>query len=406
MAQTNRPDRRLEELDMGGMAARYGSYVTLSAEAAVSLGSMEGMFEAAPPAESARPAWSGWSLAPGYLIAAAVTVLGFSVASSLPDWKVSATMMAIILGVAVRNLLPLPATTSTGCKDIVKRVIPIAILCIGAELDLIMIAEKGLQTALLTVGCVLLAFALGYYVARWMGLNHKTSLLLGSGTAICGSSAIAATAPLIEAEDDDMLLAIGTVNLVGLLAMLALPLVAVALGLGAKTFGYWCGTSIHAVPQVMAAADSLKDLKDATGDAILVKMGRVALLAPLVFVLALGYTKRSVSPSTQRKVANIQYAKLVPWFIWAFVAVALLHTSGLLPTLQFHLIGAKETTSVDLSRVLSGAGKILLALAMAAIGLTVNLRALLSVGGRSLAAGVLSSILLAACSLLLIRLLI
>jgi len=401
-------DRRLDELDLGGMAGRYGSYVSLSAEAALSLGSMEGMADAAA-AVKRRAASDLWS---GYLAAALVAAVAYLVA--MPNTilatyvhadQLTPTMWAILLGVAVRNMLPLPKTISAGCKDIVHRVIPIAIVCIGAELNFADIAGVGGQTLVLTLGAVLLGFSLAYYTARFLGLNHKTSLLLGSGTAICGSSAIAATAPLIESDDEDMLLSIGTVNLVGLLAMLTLPMAALGLHLSTDQFGVWCGTSIHAVPQVIAAAGSLSNLIGAEALATLVKMGRVALLAPLVFVLAVAYARRHGHDTTSdRQAAHVRYAKLVPWFIWAFVGVALLSTLGLLPVMHFQPLGHSAGNDVEMAKLLKLVSKILLALAMAAIGLGVNLRALLSVGGRALAAGVISSILLAGCTLGLIRL--
>jgi len=400
----DRTDIRLSDMDLGGLAGAYGSYVSLSTEAAVSLGSMEGLLDGA-----ARPApWP--MLLPGYLLAAVTAMAAYllpktAFTAQIGFDRLSSTMLAILLGVALRNLLPLPPAISAGCKDIIRRVIPLAIVCIGAGLDFSAIAGIGLTTLFITIVMVLLGFALAYCTARWLGLNHTTSLLLGSGTAICGSSAIAATAPLVEADDEEMLLSIGTVNLVGLLAMLALPIAAVAMELGADAFGVWCGTSIHAVPQVIAAADALSDLRGATTIATLVKMGRVALLAPLVFILAIAYARRHAADTSGGHFAHIRYAKLVPWFIWVFIAAALLKTLGLLPILHFNLLGAEALRSVDTTDLLTSLGKIMLALAMAAIGLGVNLRSLLSVGGRALAAGIISSILLAASSLALIRLL-
>ncbi len=400
----DRTDIRLSDMDLGGLAGSYGSYVSLSAEAAVSLGSMEGLLDG-----DARPA--PWPvLLPGYLLAAFTAMAAYllpktAVTAQFGFDRLSSTMLAILLGVALRNLLPLPTTISAGCKDIVRRVIPLAIVCIGAGLDFSAIGGIGLRTLFITIVTVLLGFALAYCTARLLGLNHTMSLLLGSGTAICGSSAIAATAPLVEADDEEMLLSIGTVNLVGLLAMLALPIVAVAMKLSADAFGVWCGTSIHAVPQVIAAADALSDLRGATTIATLVKMGRVALLAPLVFILAIVYARRHAADTSGERFTHIRYAKFVPWFIWFFIAVALLKTFGLLPFLHFNLLGAEVPLSVDTSDLLTKLGKIILALAMAAIGLGVNLRSLLSVGGRVLVAGVISSILLAASSLALIRLL-
>ena len=151
MVASNAPlDRRFDDMDLGGMASAYGSYVSLSADAAASLGSMEGVFEAA----AARRPWP--ALVPGYFTAALVAAIAYSIpktalatATSLD--RISPTMWAILLGLTVRTLLPLTTNISAGCKDVVRRVIPIAIVCIGAGLNFTVIASVGLQTLAITL---------------------------------------------------------------------------------------------------------------------------------------------------------------------------------------------------------------------------------------------------------------
>jgi len=166
------------------------------------------------------------------------------------------------------------------------------------------------------------------------------------------------------------------------------------LAMGHEAYGVWAGTTIHAVPQVVAAG--LAHSPDAGTLATAVKMLRVALLAPLVFVLVI-VGARGRAAANQGRPSMVRYMRLVPWFVWGFVLMALLGTFGLLPTLR---LGEAD---VSLVKMLTTIGKILLTLAMAAIGLEVNARELAGVGRRAVIAGLGSTIVLAAVSLALIR---
>ena len=399
----------------------YGA--SLSAEAILSLGSMEGVYDpvVSTPAPAAVPSVVRRELLPGYLAAGAVAALAFvihqlpfppftSVAESGVRHPVSAAMIAIIVGLIGRNTLALPQSLNRGCKHIVKKVIPLAIVLAGAGLNLAHVAGVGLPALAVVMLCIAVGMLGGYYVGRLVGLNPKTALLLGTGTGICGNSAIVAVAPLIEAEENDMVLSIATVNLFGLLAMLVWPVVGTLLQLGDEVFGVWAGTSIHAVPQVVAAGFAFSP--DAGTLATLVKLGRVTMLAPLVFILALTYARQHAANSPTGAPFALRYARLIPWFVWCFVIFAVINTWGLLPTLEFRpagflALGAPGSeVSLSLRTMMSGSGKVLLTLAMAAIGLEVNLRLLAGVGKQAIQAGLLSTMLLGAVSLVLVVLLV
>jgi uncharacterized integral membrane protein (TIGR00698 family) len=188
-----------------------------------------------------------------------------------------------------------------------------------------------------------------------------------------------------------MLLAIGTVNILGLLFMFALPVLGSLLHLSDQSFGVWAGTSIHAVPQVLAAAFSYSQPAGAV--ATLVKLVRVALLAPLIFFLGIWHSRQAGAGRAQ-----IHYHRLVPAFVWGFLVLAALNTADLLPVLQFRF-GAYST-----SNLLTNASELLLAISMAAMGLEVNIVQFSKVGGRAMLVGTLAGLILLATSLLLIRL--
>jgi len=338
-----------------------------------------------------------------YLPFAPFTVAGGAGAVRHP---VSAAIIAILLGLAARNTMRLPDSIKAGCKRIVRKMIPVAIVCTGAGMNLTELAGVGLSAFLITVVCIVLAVAASYYVGRMFGLSGKTSLLLGAGTGICGNSAIVAVAPLVDAEDEDVALSVGAVNLFGLVTMLVLPVLGGWLSLSSEAFGIWAGTSIHAVPQVVAAGFAYGP--DAGATATLVKLVRVTLLAPMVFVLALLHARHVPTGNTRDRKLAVHYARFVPWFVWGFIGFAVLNTLGMIPTLEFALWGGggSSPASIPLASTMKMLGKLLLTLAMAAIGLEVNVRQLAGVGARAISAGFIASALLAGVSLALILLLI
>lgn len=393
--------------DSPASESRSSVFDGLSDEAYLSLGAMEGMYpaivETIRPAESPKARETVW---PGYVLAATVAAAAYIVGHLiLPD--VGAAIIAIVLGAVVRNVLPIPATTTAGCKRIVRRGIPIAIVMMGAGLNLALFRSVGPAALFITVVGIVLSMVGAFYVGRALGLGPRTSLLIGAGTGICGNSAIVAVAPLIDSDDDDLVLSMGAVNLFGLLVVLAWPLIGTALALNDGQYGVWCGTTIHAVPQVAAAGFARGADTDAGPIATAVKLVRVTLLAPMMVLLALMYARRHVADGASGSRIIIHYARLVPGFVWGFVALAMLSTLGLLPSIQFE-IGAPwrdvvTNYSFSLAGMFKESGKILLTLAMAAIGLEVNVRLLGRVGGRAVLTGFIVTVLLAAVSLVLVR---
>lgn len=376
---------------------------SLSADALASLACMEGTYEPIVETRAVEVKPSVWSERwPGYLLAGVIAALAYGLKVWVP---ISAAILAIAIGLLARNLLPLPGSIVAGCNRIIKRIIPIAIVLTGAGLNLKHIAEIGFAAFFIIVLSMTVAITAAYYLGRSLGLGHRVAMLIGAGTGICGNSAIVAVAPLIEAEDEDLVLSIGTVNLFGLAAMLACPLLAGVLGLEHEAFGVWAGTSIHAVPQVVAAGFAHSEAAGTL--ATLVKLVRVAMLAPLVFVLALIYVRHHATPEQGGRRFIVHYARLVPWFVWGFVFMATMSTLGLIPTLQFEPIEflSSQATAISLQNTLTGTGKLLLTLAMAAIGLEVNIRLLAGVSGLALVTGLLTTLVLMAVSFGLIHLL-
>lgn len=394
------------------MPGKHTYYGTLDDEALASLGSMEGLevpivVTRTGPAKSkpARPSlWPGYAAA--ILVAAAAYAVHylpfapFRVASEFGVRRpVSAAIIAILLGAVARNVFRLPHTILEGCKGIVKKIIPVTIVLTGFSLNLTSIANVGAPALIIILACIAIATGAAYAFGRMLKLWKRTALLIGAGTAICGNSAIVAVAPLIDATDEDLMLSMSTINLLGLPLMFLFPIAGTMLGLSDQAYGVWAGTSIHAVPQVVAAAFAFSPAAGTI--ATLVKLVRVALLAPFTFVLAIAYARRKRTGGV-----TVRYSRLVPPFFWGFVAAALLNTLGLIPALEFHPTWrASGAFSISTAGALVEAGNLLLTLAMAAMGLEVDVHFLARVGGRALLTGVIACLVLCAASLALIRIL-
>jgi len=374
-----------------------GANFGIPLEALLSLDSLEGVY-ARPLAEvrpqQVRPVST--SPLPGYILALGVTVLAYAIHYlPFPPFRVtgpsgvryplSAAIFAILAGMALRNLVHLPAFVIESARGMPRRIIPSSIVLTGAGLNLAAIASVGVRALMITLSCLTVAMAASIWLGAITRLVRKTAILIGAGTAICGTSAIVAVAPLIEAEDQDILLAIGTVNILGLLFMFALPVLGSLLHLSDQAFGVWAGTSIHAVPQVLAAAFSYSQPAGAL--ATLVKLVRVTLLAPLIFALGIWHSRQAGAGKAQ-----IHYHRLVPAFVWGFLVLAALNTADLLPVLQFRF-GAYPTAGM-----LTNASELLLAISMAAMGLEVNFVQFSKVGGRAMLVGTLAGLILLATS--------
>lgn len=359
----------------------------LSDDAYASLGSMESIDWSPPPRKTVP--WSG-SL-PGVALAVALAAGALLAKPWLPDsLPVGASVLALVAAILVRNALPFPvARFAQGCRWIVSRLIPVAIVALGAGLNLAILATDGLSFLGYIMAAVAVSAGLALTLGRLFGVKKLTALLIGAGTGICGSSAILAVAPVVAAEEDDILLSVGAINLVGLLAMFACIGLGAIFPIPAIDFGILAGATIHAVPTVAAAA--FDHSPEAGQTATLVKLGRVTMLVPFVFLVSMLWHRRGTAPG---RVGGL--TRFVPWFVWGFAAMALIGTLGLIPDLIFPggPLGGESATLAGAALLETG-GKHLLTVAMAAIGLQVGLKSMLRTGARAVALSVVVWLLMA-----------
>lgn len=289
-------------------------------------------------------------------------------------------MMAIIFGMILSNIWRLPKSCSPGIKFSVKKLLPLGIIFLGARLDFTSILKVGAASVGLSVVETVVAFLLLLWLSKQLRLPRKLGLLLGVGTAICGGTAIVATAPVIEADEKDVVFGVATVTLLGLIWMFALPVLGEALHLTQKAFGVWAGLSIHQTPQVIAAGFAYGDA--AGGTATVVKLARVCLLAPVVFVVGWLHARGEAIDGGMAVRKNINYAKLFPMFVFGFLAMAFLRTIGWLPELSFSDPKFFGAGHVGLEKVCDQISKFCITISMAGVGLETTFHSMRQTGAK------------------------
>ncbi|MDB6023596.1 MAG: hypothetical protein JWQ04_3453 [Pedosphaera sp.] len=335
--------------------------------------------------------------------------------STLPFWPftlaggrhpLEPVMMAIVLGMVLSNIRVLPKQFQPGIKISIKKVLPLGIILLGARLnffDILRLGFVGMAMSCFEIG---LALALMWFLTRRLNLSSKLGTLLGVGTAICGGTAIVAVAPVIEAEEGDVVFSVATVTLLGLVAMFTLPVLAHLMMLSDQAFGIWAGLAIHQTPQVVAAGFAYSESAGAT--ATIVKMSRVCLLAPVVFVIGLIYARNQAQKQQGGHSGRINYFSLFPKFVLGFLMLALLQTLGWLPDLTVHLPHAAGVSHIErdysVAKAAQWGASFLITLSMAGVGLETKFADMKKTGWRPFAAGLATALVIAVAVLGLIKL--
>lgn len=323
---------------------------------------------------------------PGLAIAASIAAVAFVVEyliKSNTAGVVSPLVIAVVLGALISNLGLLPDECRIGLGFAARNLLRLGIVLLGLQLSFSQVRELGAPGLVLVIVVVTATFTGTQWLGKKMGLSPGVSLLVATGFSICGASAIAAMRPVSDADDDDMAYAVALVTICGTLAIFLLPAIGEIIGFSGAQFGAWVGASVHDVAQTVATAASGND--DAQDAAIVVKLTRVMLLAPLV--AAVSFTRRRKLSHTNITGSKTQKAKLppiVPLFIVGFIAAISINSSFNLP-------------SEFLSNV-KWLEKSLLACALVGLGAGVDARKLRRVGTRPLALGLISWILIATLS--------
>lgn len=290
---------------------------------------------------------------------------------------IGASVIALFIGMLVNAFYKPNATSQPGIKFTSKKILKFAIILLGASLNIRTVLTVGKFSLTVMVFTLATCFGLGALIGKALGLNWKTASLINAGTGICGGSAIAAIAPVIEADDMDIAYGLSATFLFDMAMIVLFPILGRALGLSDAAFGLWAGTAVNDTSSVVAAGYAFSE---AAGDfATMVKLTRTLAIIPAVLVFS------AVNMHIERKQesgaagAKVKIAKIFPWFILGFLAMSGLTSLGLIPA--------------GFAAFLKNASKFLMVAALAAIGLNTDFKALCRSGAKPMLHGFIVSLL-------------
>lgn len=330
---------------------------------------------------------------PGVAVALLIAFIARFIEGLLPIHLIGASVIALFIGMILNSFVNTDPL-KTGLKFTSKKILKFAIILLGASLNIQTILTVGSMSLAVMCFTLLTCFGGGYFIGKALGLDWKLSNLISAGTGICGGSAIAAIAPVIDAEDMDIAYAMSATFIFDMLMILAFPFMGQALGLSDMAYGLWAGTAVNDTSSVVAAGYAYTE---AAGDfATMVKLTRTLAIIPTV--LAFAYVNIRVkqkeaatckqalhdvnakvqkyevsqldkmealsdnAPTAKKETATskVNFLNLFPWFIVGFVALAIVNSFGVIPEVV-------SGTAKNLS-------KFLMVAALAAIGLNTNFK--------------------------------
>lgn len=290
---------------------------------------------------------------PGFGAACLLAFVARYIESLLPIHIIGASVIALLLGMLINSFCK-PTWLAPGLKFTSKKILKLAIILLGASLSVNVILSVGKMSLMVMVFTLLTCFGGGYLVGKALGLNWKLSNLISAGTGICGGSAIAAIAPVIDAEYKDIAYAMSATFLFDMAMIVLFPIMGRWMGLSDMAYGLWAGTAVNDTSSVVAAGYAFSE---GAGDfATMVKLTRTLSIIPTVLVFTfinLRLKKKQSINTTAGKKVNIM--KLFPWFIVGFIGLAIINSMGYIPA--------------NVSACAKDVSKFLMVSALAAIGL-------------------------------------
>ena len=293
----------------------------------------------------------------GVAICFAVAGLSVLLEKLIPGELLGASIIALFMGTIVNSFFH-PKWIQPALKFTSKKILKAAIILLGASLSVSTILSVGKMTFFVMIFTFAMCFGAGFFICKLFGLNWKLSNLISAGTGICGGSAVAAIAPVIDADDKDIAFAMSSTFLFDMVMIALYPLMGKALGMSDIAYGIWAGTSVNDTASVVASGYAFSE---AAGDfATMVKLTRTIAIIPTVLVFAwigVRMKKKEMQAAGDGKKVNMM--KIIPWFIGGFLLLAIINSVGLIP--------------VTVSGMMKSASKFLMVTALAAIGLNTSL---------------------------------
>lgn len=309
-------------------------------------------------------------------------------AIALPSWYlgklfpvIGGAVIAILAGMLITMFWTKKGRAESGIKFTSKMILQAAVVLLGFGMNLNVVLETGKQSLPIIVCTIAVSLIIAFVLHKFMRIPSNISTLVGVGSSICGGSAIAATAPVIDADDDEVAQSISVIFFFNVLAAILFPILGRAIGFDTTSgdaFGIFAGTAVNDTSSVTAAAstwDSMWNLGSATLDkAVTVKLTRTLAIIPITLVLALIRARKSKQQAGDTE--KVKLGKVFPFFILYFIAASIITT-----------IAVNCGVSVSVFQPLKKLSKFFIVMAMAAIGLNSNIVKLIKTGGKPLLMG-------------------
>ena len=333
------------------------------------------------------------AIAPGLALALAVAAVATVVGQHVP--LVGSAVPGAVIGAGIAIAVKPGARLAPGLKWASSTVLQCSVVLLGAQLSITEAARVGVSSLPVMLGTLAICLGAAWLYGRLLHIPGDLRTLIGVGTGICGGSAIAAAAPVIEAASTDVAYAISTIFLFNIAAVLAFPLLGHALGMSQQSFGLFAGTAVNDTSSVVATATTYGTA--ATSHAVVVKLVRTLMIIPICLGLAAltERRRRTAAPragapasepaAVPARVSPARLVRLVPWFLIGFVVMAAVNSAGVIPA----------AAHAPLQHV----SVFLVAVALSAIGLSTNVAALRKAGPKPLLLGALLWVTVAAASL-------
>ena len=301
---------------------------------------------------------------PGIALAAVIAVPAWYIGKLVP--VVGSPVLGILFGM-ILAFWKRPELLNEGVSYTSKKLLQYSIILLGFDMNLFNVFKTGKQTLVLMAFTLTASFLTAFFVGKLLKLDGNTKTLIGVGSSICGGSAIAATAPVIHADDEEVAQSISTIFLFNVIAAFLFPFLGHVFGMSDQSFGLWAGTAVNDTSSVVAAGYTFSN---AAGNlAVIVKLTRTLMIVPVTLVLAI-YTSHKAKGKEK---GSYSLVKIFPWFVLGFIAASVINTFVALPA--------------GIGSFLAQAGKFVIVMAMAAIGLNTNLVKLVKNGGKPILLG-------------------
>ncbi len=348
---------------------------------------------------------------PGLIVTVACAIVARFLHGLLParaSAVVGEVVIAVLLGLVIGNALTLPEMLAPGIRFSFHSLLRAAIVILGAQFSFLQVVAIGGKAVIMIVILMSLALLVAHTLGRLAGVPGRLATLIGVGTAVCGNTAITATAPVIHAQDEEVSFAIATNTLFGTAAVFLYPLLGHWLAMSNAAFGTWAGTAVNDTSQVVATGFAFSDAAGKVATAV--KLTRNALMGPVIVGIGLVYARGAARSANVRTAAGAGAAvgagervpigkrirQSIPLFVLGFLLTALLNTIGV-----FAWLGSRLHR--DLSHDLQEVSRFLILVALSGVGLSTRLSAMRKIGATPFLVGLATAATTATASYFLIR---